>query len=87
MRHNKFSQIPNLDNELDLIVEDLTVLSGKKVTAFPPVSQIPELARFIKKGSDGYYREYKKIDGELLVAGVDTNGLVIWVKEATQYGS
>ena len=87
IRHNKFEKVFNLDNELDGIVEGLTVLIGKKVTEFPPINQIPELAQFVKKGQDGKFRQYRKIDGKMLVASVDTNGYVVWIEGNIDYGS
>lgn len=68
-RHNKFNQIPNLDNELDLIVGAIQTYAGKAVLSFPPLNQTPELSRFIKKVSEGSYEEYIKIDGAYRLLG------------------
>ena len=69
IRRNKFYNIENLDNELDLIIESLVVLSGKKTQEFPPLNQTVELARFIKKVSEGSYQEYIKVDGAYRLLG------------------
>jgi len=69
MRRHKFQDVPNLDTELDLIVQSLTELTGKKISKFPSVNQTPEMARFIKKISSTQYEEYIKIDGAFRLLG------------------
>jgi hypothetical protein len=72
-RHNKFPDIRGLDNELDLLIKQTIERTGKKVKDFPPLNQTPEFARFIKKISEGNYKEYIKIDGGFrLLCGCDT---------------
>ncbi len=74
MRRNKFTNIPNLDVELDSIVSSLLQLTGKKVNELPIANQTPEMARFIKKVSDGVYQEYIKVDGGFRLLGGSGGG-------------
>ena len=78
IRHNKFPDIPKLDNELDLISQNVETLNGKYVKEFPPLSQVPEYTRFFKKVSEGTYQEYIKIQSAYRLLGGGGSGGGSW---------
>jgi len=65
-RHNKFPDIPGLDNELDLIVSELEKKGGQKVDKLPPPNQVDEFARFYVKQTDGTYKKYVKLGNDFI---------------------
>jgi len=62
-RHTSFPSVPNLDKELDSIISDVQVLTGKVATTLPPLNQTPDNARFFIKQTDNSYIEYVKLEG------------------------
>lgn len=65
-RHNKFSDIPGMDSELNLILKQVEELTGKIVKDLPPKQDTPELSVFHIKQTDGSWKHYKKLDGEFV---------------------
>lgn len=62
-RHTSFPSVPNLDKELDSIISDTQVLTGKLVDKLPPLNQTPDFARYFIKQTDNSYIEYVKLEG------------------------
>lgn len=61
LRHNKFSDIKGLDQEIDLILKAIDEQTGRVVKELPNVKSVGEFAKFFVKQTDGTYFEYKKI--------------------------
>lgn len=62
-RHSKFSNIPGLDQEIDLILKAIDEQTGRVVTVLPNVKSVGEFAKFFVKQSDGTLDLYEKVDG------------------------
>jgi hypothetical protein len=65
-RHANFNDVRGLDSELDLIIRQTEELTGKIVKDLPPVNQTAEKARFFIKQSDGTWKHYIKLEGEIV---------------------
>ena len=72
LRHNKFSDIKGLDQEIDLILKAIDEQTGRVVKELPNVKSVGEFAKFFVKQTDNTIDIYQKIDGSyrLIVEGI-----------------
>lgn len=78
IRHNKFPEISNLDNELDRIAQAINELTGQDVKELPPINQVQNGATYNVLQSDGSYITYKKINNTFKRMKVDLDSFVYW---------
>lgn len=82
-RHTRFTEIANLDKELNSIINQIgNIAIGNIVETLPPVRLQKEFAIFYLKVNDDNgevnYDMYRKIGGAYKRMKVDENSLVFW---------
>lgn len=77
-RHGKFNDVPGLDKELNDLINQIDIKTGRIVKNLPPAKNQKDLNMFHVKQSNNTYRTFMAIDNQFYKKIVDGDGFIVW---------